>query len=191
MEDFSMFIDVLELFDLLVVGNKFMWINSNGIFKSIFDRFLISKVLIKEWCVMVHHVGKRDISDHRSIWLRASKTNWGPKPFKVFRCWFDHSGFLDFVSNVWTDVEFMGSSSQVRVKKFKLFRERLRWWNINVFGWVDLKIEEEVDTLNRIKDYMSVSRGVTLEDQLCARSKAQNLIWNNLLRKLCYSRNQG
>lgn len=90
---------------------------------------------------------------------------------------------MEFVKEVWNANVFLGSYSQILVKKSRFLRERLRWWNINVFGWVDLKIEEGVDTLNSIEDAMVYSSGAMSKEQLKSRSESQNLIWNNLFFK--------
>ncbi|CAK8570590.1 unnamed protein product [Lathyrus sativus] len=87
----------MELVDLPVVGNRFTWFSSSAKCKSILDRFLFSKGLIKEWNLDVQYVGDRYVSDHMPIWVKIYNSNWGPKPFKVFRCWFDHLNFMDFV----------------------------------------------------------------------------------------------
>ncbi|KAI5424003.1 hypothetical protein KIW84_030283 [Lathyrus oleraceus] len=59
--------------------------------------------------------------------------------------------------------------SQILVNKFRFLMERLRWWNINVFGWMDLKIKEGVDLLNDIEDAMAYSSGAMSEEQLKSR----------------------
>lgn len=46
MEEFSSFIDLTQLTNVPVLGNKHTWINSNGSTSSRLDRFLISEGLI-------------------------------------------------------------------------------------------------------------------------------------------------
>ncbi|XP_058785067.1 uncharacterized protein LOC131659978 [Vicia villosa] len=89
-EEFNTFIDCMELLDVPVLGNKHTWINSNGTASSRLDRFLLSEEIVQSWNVMAQRFGNRDISDHRPIWILTNKLNWGPKPFKVFKPWFEH-----------------------------------------------------------------------------------------------------
>ncbi|KAI5438061.1 hypothetical protein KIW84_023976 [Lathyrus oleraceus] len=73
-----------------------------------------------------------------------------------------------------------GGVAHVLKEKFKLLRERLRWWNKNVFGWVDLKIEERVNTLNDTEVGMERDSGKVLVTDLLKRNVVQEDIWNNL-----------
>lgn len=82
---------------------------------------------------MAQQFGDKDISDHMPVWIKASNVNWGPKPFKVFKNSYDHPGFLDFVKKEWNSFHIKGNVSYV-VKKFKLLRDKLRWWNKMIFG---------------------------------------------------------
>lgn len=33
-------------------------------------------------------------------------------------------------------------------ENLKLLRERLGWWNNEVFGWIDLKVDEAISEMN-------------------------------------------
>ena len=53
----------------------------------------------------------------------------------------------------------MGNNNFILKEKFKKLRERLRWWNHEVFGWLDLKIKENVELLNELEDdYVCTNR---------------------------------
>lgn len=129
---------------------------------------------------MDQKVGDRDISDHRLVWIKENNAIWGPKPFKVFNYWYEHLDFLEFVKREWNYFKVDGGVSHVLKEKFKLLRERLRWWNKNVFGWVDLKIEERVNTLNDTEVGMERDPGKILVSNLLKRNVVQEDIWNNL-----------
>lgn len=49
-----------------------------------------------------------------------------------------------------------------------------------MFGWVDLRIDEGVDSLNGIEADMVSDYGKTSEEYLLKSSVAQKDIWNNL-----------
>lgn len=88
---------------------------------------------------MAQIMGRKDISDHSLVWIKLSNLEWGPKPFKVFNAWFLHKDFLCFIKSSWESFQVQGNKYFVIKEKFRLLKERLKWWNENVFGWVDLK----------------------------------------------------
>lgn len=72
MEEFTNFIELVEVVDLLVLGNKFTWINSNCKANSRIDRILLSEGIINLWKILAPVTGNRDILDHRPVWVKAS-----------------------------------------------------------------------------------------------------------------------
>lgn len=59
----------------------------------------------------------------------------------------------------------------------------MKWRNVNVFGWVDLKIEDGVDILNDIKSDMITDKGLGLSDIQSKRKDDVESIWSNLKLK--------
>ncbi|CAK8566650.1 unnamed protein product [Lathyrus sativus] len=116
----------MNLVDILVIWNKFTWFKSNGSCRSRIDRFLLTEGLISKWNVNVQRVGDRDISDHRPIWIQNIKVNWGPKPFKVFKCWFNHPTFDEFVASTWNNFHIVGSPLFILAEKLEKLGEWLR-----------------------------------------------------------------
>lgn len=57
---------------------------------------------------------------------------------------------MGFVKKDWESFEVSGSKPYVLKDKLKILRDRLRWWNKEVFGWVDLSVEEAVYNLKQI-----------------------------------------
>ncbi|XP_058757340.1 uncharacterized protein LOC131630577 [Vicia villosa] len=183
MEEFSKFIELMEVVDLPMLGNKFTWLNSNGRARSRIDRILLSEGIIKLWNAVAQVTGKRDVSNHRPVWVKSSNVDWGPKPFKVFKCWFEHGDFLKFVKTEWNSHNEDGTSAFVLKEKLKRLRERLRWWNRNVFGWVDMKFDEDVEEINVLEDDDIVVT-TQLSKEMEERSrKLQESIWRNLNHK--------
>ncbi|XP_058754723.1 uncharacterized protein LOC131627880 [Vicia villosa] len=180
MEEFSRVIELLEVVDLPVVGNKFTWINSNGKLKSRIDRILLSEGIINLWKIVAQVTGNRDISDHRPVWIKACNKYWGAKPFKVFNCCYEHPDFENFVKEVWSSQQITGTRAFVLKENIKHLRERLRWWNQRVFGWLDLRIEEDVEKLNELEEE-HVSNTIQGNDEAYSRRKdIQHNIWKNL-----------
>lgn len=70
-------------------------------------------------------VGIRYVLDHCLILIKANHTNWGPKPFKVFNCWFEHQDFVPFVEEVWKSSIFQGKYAFVLKEKLKILKGRL------------------------------------------------------------------
>lgn len=129
--------------------------------------------------------GNRDASDHWHVWILTSKLNWGPKSFKVFKAWVGHSNFLPFVKKEWDSFLIQGKKSYVIKEKFKRLKDSLKWWNVNVFGWIDLKVERDVVVLNDLELEMENTRNlISYEIQDMRKSKSES-IWNSLQLKEC------
>ncbi|CAK8534207.1 unnamed protein product [Lathyrus sativus] len=75
MEDFSSFIDIIEVVDLPTVGNQFTWFSTNGRLKSRLDHFLVSEGIIDKWKHVAQEIGNRDVSDHCPIWIKRSNVS--------------------------------------------------------------------------------------------------------------------
>ncbi|XP_058782487.1 uncharacterized protein LOC131656963 [Vicia villosa] len=140
---FKKFIVDMELVDLPTIGGKFTWIKSNGKSMSRIDRFLLSDSLIEDWNVVGQYIGERDVSDHAPIWLTDNRKDWGPKPFKFNNLWLKHEDMNNFVEEEWKKIVIKGRGDFCLVEKMKTLKNRLTWWNINVFGWIDLKINND------------------------------------------------
>lgn len=75
----------------------FTWCSSYGRAKSRLDRFVAYGGIISRWNNLGQVMGLRNILNHEQIWIKCCKLDWGPKSFKVNRCWFEHEYFLNFV----------------------------------------------------------------------------------------------
>ncbi|XP_058745932.1 uncharacterized protein LOC131618791 [Vicia villosa] len=146
--EFNDFIELMEVEDLPTGERKSTWSRGGARALSRIDRFLLSDGFVRLISAESQQIGLKDISDHNPVWLRCKKTNWGPKPFRTLNCWLDHPELVSFVAAEWGKMVVSGSSAFVIKEKFRILKERLRWWNISVFGWVDCGIEKAVDTIN-------------------------------------------
>jgi hypothetical protein len=153
--EFTHFSEVMELVDIPVMGKKFTWFNLDGTAMSRLDRFLISEGFIAKEGISNQWVGDLDISDHCPIWLLNSTPDWGPKPFKFNNCWLDHPDFYTFVKNTWEGLVGQGKSAFVLKEKLKRLKVALKTWNQDVFGIVDLSIDNTMKDINDLEEQLA------------------------------------
>lgn len=60
-------------------------------------RFLSCEIPIEDWKVVGYEIWLRDIFDHCHMWVKVNNIKWGPKPFTINNCWFEHINFKLFV----------------------------------------------------------------------------------------------
>ncbi|XP_058770446.1 uncharacterized protein LOC131644070 [Vicia villosa] len=99
----------------------------NGV--DLFGKFIEDSGLVDVPCK-----GKRDISDHCSLWLVVDDTNWGPKPFKFNYEWFSFNSFIPFIEKEWKEMVVEGRGGFVLKEKLRRLKETLKWWNNTVFA---------------------------------------------------------
>ncbi|XP_058784972.1 uncharacterized protein LOC131659864 [Vicia villosa] len=127
-QNFNEFISSMELHDLPVLGNRFTWFNLVGSACSRIDRFLISEGLVNRQVV-----GERSVSDHFPIRLNGVVKDWGPKPFKLFKCWLNHDGFKPFLEEGWKALSnIRGKPGFVIKEKLSKLKALIRIWNKEV-----------------------------------------------------------
>ncbi|KAK8544844.1 hypothetical protein V6N13_003404 [Hibiscus sabdariffa] len=87
MEEFSDFIEQLNLMDLPLLGSTLTWSNLRDApsFSRLY-RFLLSPEALALWPSMLQKTLPRNVCDHNPISLSIENKQWGPKPFN----WFDH-----------------------------------------------------------------------------------------------------
>lgn len=74
----------------------------------------------------------------------------GPKPFCIFNGWFEHENFIFYARSCWSKFSFSGNKAFILKEKFKELKERLRTWNMEVFGCLDLSINSLVSDINSL-----------------------------------------
>ncbi|XP_058776602.1 uncharacterized protein LOC131650919 [Vicia villosa] len=168
----------MELIDIPMFGNRFTWFNLAGSACSRLDRFLVTSGLIDLWNIDGQVVGSRFVLDHCPIWLQSYVRNWGAKPFKYFKCWFNHEGFLPFVEEVWNSLEVRGKLGFVLKEKLFLLKNKIRLWNKEVFGIVDLEVNNFISSLNALDSLVANVEGGVIEDVMEARRVASKAVWD-------------
>lgn len=109
MEDFKVFIENLELVDMQLIGGMYTWIKPNGRAGSRLDHIMLTDGLISKWDIVAQEVGKRDISNHKHVWTKSNKEDWGRKCFRVLKCWYEHKDFQCFVQREWSAIVIQGN----------------------------------------------------------------------------------
>ncbi|MCI41732.1 LINE-1 reverse transcriptase like, partial [Trifolium medium] len=70
-----------------MAGKRFTWWRSNGSAMSRIDRFLVSEAWLLRWPNCSVWGMDRSLSDHCPITLINKAVDWGPKPFRMLKCW--------------------------------------------------------------------------------------------------------
>lgn len=59
------------------------------------------------------------------------------------------------MEKTWKSFDVSGNCAYVLKEKFKLLNQRLKWWNKEVFGWIDVKINNIVKELNELNSLVA------------------------------------
>lgn len=110
-----------------------------------------------------------DVSDHCPISLKGENANWGPRPFRFNNCWLQHPDFIRFVDDSWAGFEVSGSCIYSFKEKLKI-----KEWNVEVYGNLDLKINRLVEKLNEL-DAVASGRAFSSEEVEDRRSLTEDL----------------
>ncbi|KAI5437241.1 hypothetical protein KIW84_023385 [Lathyrus oleraceus] len=181
-EDFEGFISSMNLVDVPMINKRFTWYNLDGSSCSRLDRFLISEKLFDLWGVGGIVAGDRSISDHCPIWLNCNFVDWGPKPFKFFKGWCEHDEFIPLVSDIWINTSRRGKASFILKEKLLAVKSKLKSWNKEVFGLLDLNVEKAVGALNSLDLVVADLEEDGIVDSLRSnRDMATKEVWNSML----------
>lgn len=80
----------------------------------------------------------------------------------------------------WEAIKIKGNNYYTLKEKLKSLKERLRWWNNTIFGWIDLQVENNTEELNKMETDLEKEVNQTNEEE---REKVKNmyeLLWSNL-----------
>ncbi|XP_058740866.1 uncharacterized protein LOC131613193 [Vicia villosa] len=174
----ELFEEFIFLSDLV---KKFSWFSGDGKTKSRIDRFLLSSTVVNRWDVIGQMIGDRNISDHCPIWIMLDNKNWGPKPFKFNNQWFSSDAFIPFVEKEWRSLEVQGRGDFILKEKLRLFKDKLKRWNKEVFRKIELEVEEGVHGINVADerlDFTPISS--SFDDDLVRRKEASSSFWKKL-----------
>ncbi|XP_058783451.1 uncharacterized protein LOC131658138 [Vicia villosa] len=183
MDLFSEFIDESLLEDIPCKGKKFSWFSGDGKSMSRLDRFLVSSSIVSKWGVVGQLIGDRDISDHCPVWILKDNADWGPKPFRFNNEWFSLDSFLPFVEKEWKSMKVGGRGDFILKEKLRLLKDKLRRWNKEVFGKIELDMEDGVRDLNIADERLASFNDAFFDDNLALRKESSATFWRNLRLK--------
>ncbi|CAI8614309.1 unnamed protein product [Vicia faba] len=107
MRHFDELISYSEAIDLPLQGRKFTWYRAGGDSMSRLDRILISEVWLSSWSDSSQWGLDRDMPDHCPPPLKEMVRDWGPKPFRMLKCWKELlDGYSEMVKDLWTSSKF-------------------------------------------------------------------------------------
>ncbi|KAI3466941.1 hypothetical protein Pfo_023604 [Paulownia fortunei] len=128
MNDFGDMIGDCGLIDAGYEGSSYTWTN-HKVWKRL-DRVLI-------W------------SDHSPLLISLeTDTIKAPSPFRFFRMWSRHHTFWDTVKDSWRHPTENQGMKNLQQKLYRL-KQRLRWWNKNIFGDIFENIKKAKQELKR------------------------------------------
>lgn len=81
-----------------------------------------------------------------------------------------------------------GRGDFVLYEKIKNIKLKLKAWNKEVFGWLNLKIEEKVDEHHELDQYLISNVGGYVSGAVEGRKVVADEIWKNLELKECMLR---
>ncbi|XP_058774472.1 uncharacterized protein LOC131648760 [Vicia villosa] len=187
-EAFQRFVEEMDIIDLPSVGGRYTWFSGYGNAMSRFDRFLVSDSLISRWNLENRMVGKRINSNHCPVWLKSVNGDWGPKPFRFNNGWFKHEEFRSFVAEEWNLISVVRRGDFVLYEKLKKLKPALKKWNKEIFGWIDLKIEEKIDEQHDLDIFLLANIGKDVAEIAESRRKVADDLWRKMEMKECMLR---
>ncbi|XP_071739026.1 uncharacterized protein [Rutidosis leptorrhynchoides] len=95
------FIDRAQLIEIPLGGMKFTRISDDVLKYSKLDRFLVLESCIESWVDLVACTIDRKYSDHCPIILKDSNNDFGSRPVRIFKSWFEDEESEDLIKSTW------------------------------------------------------------------------------------------
>jgi len=83
-ENFNLFIEEMDLFDIHMIGRRYTWYRPNRSAKSKIDRCLITQEWLQIWKDSKQYALDRSVSNNCALILTSKFLDWGPRPFRTF-----------------------------------------------------------------------------------------------------------
>ncbi|KAJ9680532.1 hypothetical protein PVL29_019761 [Vitis rotundifolia] len=130
-------------------GGPFTWTGGlNGLSRSRLDRFLISEEWENRFSGVIQCSLPRPVSDHYPILLDGGGVRRGPIPFRFENMWLKENGFKDLLKGWWQGFNYSGSYSFILTEKLKALKIKLKEWNTEVFGKVEINKRLALDKVS-------------------------------------------
>ncbi|WMV57474.1 hypothetical protein MTR67_050859 [Solanum verrucosum] len=161
MEEFSEFMEDMELQDLPLVGGRFTWRRGDGYdIAARLDRFLISE----EWEVAFRKIKQsilpRVTSDHNPLLLECGNWERSNSFFKFENWWLQTKDFNERVKEWWNSVIYVGRPDYILACKLRLLKDKLKEWSKTVHGNLGMQkqsILNQLAELDLIQDQRILS----------------------------------
>ncbi|MCH84952.1 LINE-1 reverse transcriptase like, partial [Trifolium medium] len=144
--EFNNFVSNMELLDLPVLGRKFTWFHPNGSSMSMIDRALVGNV------------------------------DWGPRPFRFNNHWLQNDDFKRLVEDSWREQEVEGWMGFILKGKLKGLKTRIKLWNKEVYGGIDLKIKKLMEDIEELD--VRGELGIMNEEDMRQRKHKFRDLWH-------------
>ncbi|RVW53000.1 Suppressor of mec-8 and unc-52 protein-like 1 [Vitis vinifera] len=139
MRRFAQVVDDLALIDLPLQGGVYSWSGGrNNQTWARLDRFLVSQGWLDIFRGAVQCRLPRPTSDHFPILLKGGGMSRGPSPFRFENMWLKVEGFKELLREWWQGGERVGRASFRLAAKMKVMKEKIKVWNRDVFGRVEV-----------------------------------------------------
>jgi hypothetical protein len=180
---FNLFIQNLEVEDLVLLGRKFTWIQPNGECSSRLDRIMVSSNWFEVWGDVSLWALPRDVSDNCPIMLKYSTADWGPKPFRFNNYWLKNKDFKGVVARTWCEQSHNGWMARVFREKLKAVKEALKKWNDESYRVLEKNIPSLISSIHDM-EVLGEARDLSSEERLVWKQKCEQL-WTLLKSKDC------
>ena len=164
MRSFAQTVDDLDLIDLPMQGGIATWNGGkNNQSWARLDRFLVTQ----QWLDMFSGVAQcrmhRPTSDHFPILLMGGGIRRGPTPFRFENMWLKVDGFIDLLRGWWQGIEVRGRASFRLAYKMKVLKHKIKVWNKEVFGRLEVNKNSALQHLE-YWDGVESERSLTLAE---------------------------
>ena len=170
MRGFAQIVDELELLDLPMQGGLLTWNGGrNNQSWARLDRFLMTQNWLDQFSGIVQSRLPRPTSDHFPILLEGGGLRRGPSPIRFENMWLKVDGFKDLIRGWWQGTVVRGNASYRLATKLKELKQRIKVWNRDVFGRLEVNRNsalQQVEFRDGVESKRSLSEGETksLED---------------------------
>ncbi|XP_055960701.1 uncharacterized protein LOC126667366 [Mercurialis annua] len=145
---FSNFLEKNALTQLDSVGPNFTWRWGN-LFQKL-DRAICNNLWLQKHLNAVTHHLPRIHSDHRPILIKLNTHRLdvvNNKPFRFLASWLTHKDFVNVVKNSWNNQQSLNDN-------IHLFTEKIKGWNVDVFGNIFKQKRILLARINGIQRYL-------------------------------------
>jgi hypothetical protein len=164
-EEFSTFIDTVEMVDIRTNNIHFTWnnkwINQHQVATRL-DRFLVLESIIMQGLTLDCNILPWGGSGYWSVQLEADfPTTSKNRPFKFEKFWIEHPTFKEKIKQwLWEEQPEQGTQMFKLYKKINYIKYKLREWNKEIFGNINQEKKNIKDIMKRLQE-VCIEEGYT------------------------------